>query len=57
MENVFDHTLLWQYAINFVTEYKFLASVVLLVVLHFFKKGLLRLRKMRISPRCEIIAA
>lgn len=39
MENVFDHTLLWQYAINFVTEYKFLASVVLLVVLHFFKKA------------------
>ena len=53
MENVFDHTLLWQYAINFVTEYKFLASVLLLVVLHFFKKGLLRLIKRRSSRKGE----
>lgn len=53
MENVFDHTLLWQYAINFVSEYKFLASVVLLVVLHFFKKGVLRLIKRRSSRKGE----
>lgn len=53
MENVFDYTLIWQYVTNFVSEYKLAASIMLLIVLHFFKKGLLRLIKMRSSNKGE----
>ncbi|NDV91596.1 mechanosensitive ion channel [Alteromonas sp. 345S023] len=53
MENVFDYTLMWQYVTNFVSEYKLAASIMLLIVLHFFKKGLLRLIKMRSSNKGE----
>lgn len=53
MENVFDYTLMWQYVTNFVSDYKLVASITMLVVLHFFKKGLLRLIKMHSSNKGE----
>jgi small-conductance mechanosensitive channel len=53
MEIVIDPAQLWQQLIAFANEYKLLTSLVLLVILHYIKKGILRLIKRRSSRRGE----
>lgn len=53
MEIVIDPAQLWQQFIAFANEYKLLTSLVLLVILHYIKKGILRLIKRRSSRRGE----
>ena len=53
MEIVIDPAQLWQQLIAFANEYKLLTSLVLLVILHYIKKGILRLIKRQSSRRGE----
>jgi len=53
MEIVIDPAQLWQQLLVFGNEYKLLTSVILIVILHYIKKGLLRLIKRRSSRKGE----
>ncbi|BFT30202.1 mechanosensitive ion channel family protein [Alteromonas sp. D210916BOD_24] len=53
MEIVIDPAQLWNQVISFADDYKLLTSLVLLVVFHYIKKGILRLIKRRSSHRGE----
>ena len=53
MEIVIDPTQLWNQLIAFANEYKLLTSLLLLIVLHFIKKGMLLLIRRISSQRGE----
>ena len=53
MEIVIDPAQMWQQFIAFANDYKLLTSLVFLVILHYIKKGLLRLIKRRSSRKGE----
>lgn len=53
MEIVIDPVQMWHQFIVFALEYKLMASIVLLIALHYVKKGLLRLIKRRSSRKGE----
>ncbi|MGK0501930.1 mechanosensitive ion channel protein MscS [Alteromonas sp. KS69] len=53
MEIAIDPTQMWHNFVQFVLDYKLLASLFLVVLLHFFKKGTLRLIKRRSSRKGE----
>ncbi|HAM17702.1 MAG TPA: mechanosensitive ion channel protein MscS, partial [Alteromonas macleodii] len=53
MEIVIDPAQLWHQFISFANDYKLLTSLVLLIVLHFIKKGVLRLIRRISSHRGE----
>ena len=53
MEIVIDPAQIWQSVVGFVTQYKLAASLVLVIILHYFKKGMLRLIKRRSSRKGE----
>ena len=53
MEIVIDPTQLWNQLVAFATEYKLLTSLLLLIVLHFIKKGMLLLIRRISSQRGE----
>lgn len=53
MEIVIDLALLWEQVIGYASEYKLLTSIVLLVILRYTKKGILRLIKQRSSRSGE----
>lgn len=53
MENVMEPAQIWQTFIAYAHEYKLLASVLLLISLHYTKKGMLRLIKLRSSRKGE----